>query len=207
MNSSSQTALHLASQAGLLPAVRLLLDAGADVNQELLDNKGACKTALDLVTDSGNQSCRKLLLLWGGAPAEARGPQRASSLPNLAAEIAEEGVEDKADEEDNEGEEEEDNAHEVRVGMDQELCQRVKEMQNELSELRRDVLRLRKERSEVVVIEAEAKTDDETEVVIRTENGFEERFVGQVFGKDVSNKNAGEELKNMTSSSPFPLPI
>ena len=203
MNSSSQTALHLASQAGLLPAVRLLLDAGADVNQELLDNKGVCKTALDLATDSGNQSCRKLLLLWGGAPAELRGLQRASSLPNLAAEIAEEGVEDKADEEDNEGKEDDDNAHEIRLVKDQELCQRVKEMQNELSELRRDVFRLRKERSEVVVIEAEAKTDDETEVVIRRENRCEERSVGQVFGKDVSNQNARGELKIVTVSQDF----
>ena len=206
MNSSSQTALHLASQAGLLPAVRLLLDAGADVNQEMLDNKGACKTALDLATDSGNQSCRKLLLLWGGAPAELRGPQRASSLPNLAAEIAKEGVEDEADEEDDEGKDEEDNAHEVRLGMDQELCQRVREMQNELSELRRDVLRLRKERSEVVFIEAEAKTDDETEVVIRTENRCEERSVGQVFGKYVSNQNAGGELKNVSVSQDLQPP-
>ena len=206
VNSSSQTALHLASQAGLLPAVRLLLDAGADVNQEMLDDKGVCKTALDLATDSGNQSCRKLLLLWGGAPAEVRGPQRASSLPNLAAEIAEEGVEDKVDEEDNEGKEEEDNAHEIRLGLDQELCQRVKEMQNELSELRRDVLRLRKERSEVVVIEAEAKTDDETEFVIGTENLSEERYVRQVFGKDVSNQSAGGELKNVSVGQDFRPP-
>ena len=162
-----------------------------------MDNKGVCKTALDLATDSGNQSCRKLLLLWGGAPAEVRGPQRASSLPNLAAEIAEEGVEDKADEEDNEGKEEEDNANEIRLGMDQELCQRVKEMQNELSELRRDVLRLRKERSEISVIEA--KVDSETEHVKMTENLNEESLKGQVFEKEVNSQNFGTELRNASA--------
>ena len=162
-----------------------------------MDNKGVCKTALDLATDSGNQSCRKLLLLWGGAPAEVRGPQRASSLPNLAAEIAEEGVEDKVDEEDNEGKEEEDNAHEIRFGLDQELCQRVKEMQNELSELRRDVLRLRKERSEISVIEA--KVDSETEHVKMTENLNEESLKGQVFEKEVNSQNFGTELRNASA--------
>ena len=120
----------MAAQAGLLPAVRLLLDAGAPVNQ--VDSVG--KTSLDLATDSGNHSCRKLLLLWGATPAKLQMPLRANSLPNLATETDEEQSETNT-----EGEEEAiskeagDKADDVkeRLEMDQELCQRVKEMQNE----------------------------------------------------------------------------
>ena len=98
MNSNNQTGLHLAAQAGLLPALRLLLDAGAQVNQ--VDNVG--KTSLELANDSGNHSCRKLLLLWGAASAKLEMPQRASSLPNLAAEITEDQSESNAEEEEEE---------------------------------------------------------------------------------------------------------
>ena len=152
MNSNNQTGLHLAAQAGLLPALRLLLDAGAQVNQ--VDSVG--KTCLELANNTGNHSCRKLLLLWGAAPAKLERSQRASSLPNLAAEITEDQSEANAEVLSGEEEEEttrnkaEDKAGCVkeRLEVDQELCERVKEMQTELSELRKDVTRLRRERSE-----------------------------------------------------------
>ena len=150
MNSSNQTSLHLATQAGLLPAVRLLLDAGAPVNQ--VDGVG--KTPLDLATDSSNHSCRKLLLLWGAAPAKLQMLRRATSLPNLATETDEEESETNTEEEEKViSKEAGDKADDVkeRLEMDQELCQRVREMQNELSELRKDVTRLRTERSEANV--------------------------------------------------------
>ena len=146
MNSNNQTGLRLAAQAGLLPALRLLLDAGAQVNQ--VDSMG--KTCLEIANNSGNHSCRKLLLLWGAASAKLEMPQRASSLPNLAAEITEDQCDANTEEEEEEAtwNKAESKAGCVKEGLeeDQELSQRVKEMQNELSELRKDVTRLRRER-------------------------------------------------------------
>ena len=159
MNSNNQTGLHLAAQAGLLPAVRILLDAGAPVNHK----DGLEKTSLDLAADSGNHSCRKLLLLWGAAPAKLKTPPRSSSLPNLATDITEDQSEATSEEE---GEvvikESEDKANvtKERLEMDQELCQRVKEMQRELSELRKDVTRLRRERSATTVVETTGNGDE-----------------------------------------------
>ena len=159
MNSNNQTGLHLAAQAGLLPAVRILLDAGAPVNHK----DGVEKTSLDLAADSGNHSCRKLLLLWGAAPAKLKTPLRSSSLPNLATDITEDQSEATSEEE---GEvvikESEDKADvtKERLEMDQELCQRVKEMQSELSELRKDVTRLRRERSATTVVETTGNGDE-----------------------------------------------
>ena len=198
MNSNNQTGLHLAGQAGLLPALRLLLDAGAPVNQ--VDGVG--KTSLDLANNSGNHSCRKLLLLWGAAPAKLQAPQRASSLPNLAAEITEDQSEDNSEEEEEEAikNKAEDKADDVkeRLEMDQELCQRVKEMQNELSELRKDVTRLRTERSKENVRE---QREEDKNVESLNEQLYQVSLVERTNKSEMAMSRSNEFLESMGNVS------